>query len=413
MLTLFFAATALFGQAQQAPDPAATLRRLISQNRHFLSMENGHLRGEGAEFLLGEAKNAQFVALGEYHFNRDIPAITTALFRDLQERYGFGYLALENSVLATRMLNEKPYRGNLSALVDFDHRYPYATTFDSDQELSMIADVGKTSRAKGRPIWGLDQEFGATYVLDHLRDRARTGTARAAVDTLRAKVAPLEATRTNGADGSSAAVHYLSQLATAEEMEALRRGYAPAPGSFEEFAIRQLALSQEIYSYFHRTEGEPVGRLNNYVREENMKSLFMDEYRNAQRKGDALPKVVLKFGQWHLYRGLGPGGVFTLGNFLTEFAKSNEMKSLHVHFLVFNPGDKLEKDSEWMAPFLESADPKQWTLIDLRPMLNYRHAGLLPAGNATLVRTLYGYDFLFLIPSYRKATFRLTRGEAE
>jgi hypothetical protein len=303
-----------------------------------------------------------------------------------------------------RDLADKPLRGNLPRTVEFLKRYPMAIPFNSDQDIRMMVDIGALSRGKSRPLWGLDQEFGVLHVLDKLGPLATTDRARQAIANLRRRVERDDTKR-------DFQKHFISRTATARDFSDLRNAISPKPGTFEDFATKQLALSQEVYGYYSRpAEEEPVGRLNNLVREENMKDLLMDEYRLAQRRGDRLPKALLKFGQWHLFRGMSPGSIFPMGNFISEFAKSNGMSSLHVYFASHNPagGFRPALDKEWLKPFAQAAPVAEWTLVDLRPLRNYWHAGRIPRGTVDFQRMIFGYDVLFLLGGASPATSELT-----
>ncbi|MCD6052609.1 MAG: hypothetical protein K0Q55_4027 [Verrucomicrobia bacterium] len=366
----------------------------------MISLEDGTLKGPGADFLLNEAKGTQFVALGEQHFNRDIPKITTALFKALQSRYGFQYLATEYGAFPIRLLVEKPYRGNVDKITEHIKAYPFSLAFDSDQDLEMLADIGALSKAKGRPIWGLDQDFGAVAPLEFLLKRAKTEQGRAATQKLLDKARAIEAKRERE--------HFMAGHAKAEDFRDLRLAYGPKPGSEEDTVLSQLALSQEVYAYYdgNGPNGEPVGRLNNLVREENMKDLFMEEYRLAQRRCDRLPKVILKFGQWHLYRGMSPGTIFPTGNMISEFAKTNGMNSLHINF-VAHTTTELPDDNAYLnviKPFLKATSLSEWALYDMRPLRNYYHAGLLPPLGTNFLRNSMGFDFMWVLGGSQRAT---------
>jgi hypothetical protein len=89
--------------------------------------------------------------------------------------------------------------------------------------------------------------------------------------------------------------------------------------------------SSEIYGYYQRAQtGELTGYANGFEREQLMKRLFLREYRAAEAQGDRHPKVLVKMGHWHIYRGVGPSHLQTLGNFLAEFAFANGRDALTV-----------------------------------------------------------------------------------
>lgn len=388
----------LLAQTPQDAQKEQKLAELLSANRYEIKLDDGRLEGPGLDFLTRAASNAQFVALAEQHFTSDIPKISSALFDHLQAKHGFQYACVEFGPVAIRSMMEPPFRGDSEKSFEYANRYPYALAFNSDQEVEFLAHVGKQSRGKGRPVWGVDQEFGATHVLDEVASSLNRVEAKKAIEDMRLGASAHEKAR--GATGSE---HFMSG-SSPTDFETLIKAVGPNPGSKEMFGLEQLRHSSEVYSYYHRANnGEPVGRLNNYVREEMMKTLFMEEYRLAQSKGDALPKVMLKFGHWHIYRGLSPGSIFPLGNFVSEFAKSNDMESLHIAFMAATE-EQLKENSEYLRPFVKARGDSEWVLLDLRPLRNYWHAGLIPSGNNSFRRTLFGFDVLFMMKSVSKGT---------
>src|SRR5262249_57576956 len=112
-----------------------------------------------------------------------------------------------------------------------------------------------------------------------------------------------------------------------EDLASISTWYRARPKDSAEgsFLARQLELSLRVYANWRHAavEKQPTGYESNREREENMKEIFLFRYREAERRDGRLPKVVFKFGHWHLYRGQSPGSVFTLGNFASEFARSN------------------------------------------------------------------------------------------
>ena len=51
------------------------------------------------------------------------------------------------------------------------------------------------------------------------------------------------------------------------------------------------------------------------------------------------PKVLVKMGHWHVYRGVGPSHLQTLGNFATEFAFANGRDALAVAVFLGGSGE--------------------------------------------------------------------------
>src|SRR5687767_7343452 len=135
--------------AAPTPDPAEIVQRASTR----LSFEQGRLSGPAADLLLREAESAQFVLLAEYvtHVDRATPELMAALFGALHDRHGFNYVAVEQDPTGMERVSTAPLRGDLDRIGDTARRYPYAITFIHDQELGMMAEVGRRSTGGWRP----------------------------------------------------------------------------------------------------------------------------------------------------------------------------------------------------------------------------------------------------------------------
>jgi hypothetical protein len=387
---------------QPAPDPRRLLDSLVSASSRTFTLASGTLQGPGAEFLVAEGARAQFVALGEQHNAAEIPELTAALLRALQERAGYHYLADEQDPLAGRLVSRPPIRGNLDSIAALARKYQHAFTFMSDQELAMLADVGARSAGRGNPVWGCDQAFGVTHVLDRLLPLVSSAPARLAITQLRDTAAARERTR------DLAKFHYMAVAPKSEELARLRDLVRPASGSEADFLLQSLIVSDRVY----RNYREAHYYENGYEREEYMKSRFMDEYRRAEAADHAPPKAILKFGHWHVFRGLGPSNLQTLGNFVSEFARANGSGSFHVAFFPYGDpggyGDPAGWSDQTPAMLARTASRDQWTVVDLRPLRSYY--GMLTSDMSAeqkdlFRRWIYGFDAALLIGRMHPATF--------
>jgi hypothetical protein len=73
----------------------------------------------------------------------------------------------------------------------------------------------------------------------------------------------------------------------------------------------------------------PQSKLEAQILRENlMKQYFLKQYNNLPEGSSK--KILFRFGRNHLHRGFDPRGISTLGNFVTEFAISRELKSFSV-----------------------------------------------------------------------------------
>lgn len=392
-LLLLFLSTRLFAQNE-------TLESLFRANSYPLTVTNGKLSGSGMDFLMKASADAQFFALAEQHNAKEIPEITSMLFKSLHERHGFNYLALEQDPVMSQMVSSKSVIGKRDYVISLANQYPNAFTFITDQELEMIAQTGSISNGKGNRIWGLDQAFGALHILNRLRELTLDKEVISRLSGLIKIVQEYETKRyVNGRRFMS------KDVPKPEDLKNLLQLYQPKKGSEAEFLIKQLLISIRIYD-----SRQLSGYESSYVREENMKELFMREYRKAQAAGEQMPKVLLKFGHYHIIRGLNWTDVFTLGNFVSEFSKSNNQKSFQMTMWLNNASgysDWMQKDENYKA-MAKVAPADKWTVIDFRPLRSYANAGKIKDLNPTIRQAIFGYDAALIIGGGAPGTYQLT-----
>jgi hypothetical protein len=166
--------------------------------------------------------------------------------------------------------------------------------------------------------------------------------------------------------------------------------------------------SRKIYQENVSAPGE-----SNRERALLMKQTFMKHYDFASKTNR--PKVLLKFGDWHLYKGFNPLRNNDLGNFITELADGQGTKAVHIIILPVK-GTRLrfagigrpystenfkmldDDDYKFMKPFVENAEPEGWTVFELSKLRGEK------SSDASLERLVLGYDWLVLIPESTAAT---------
>jgi len=169
--------------------------------------------------------------------------------------------------------------------------------------------------------------------------------------------------------------------------------------------IDALIVSRDIY-----LKNMTAGYESNRERALLMKKTFEQEYDRATQAEGRPPKVLLKFGGDHTYKGFNP-----LRNFLTELADRQSTASLHILILgvkgsqlrfagighPFQSGDFTlaeDKDSDFLflKPVFENLTSEGWTMFDLRG-LRKGFSALGPV-DKELERMIFGNDLLVLIP---------------
>lgn len=378
----------------ERPAPSVDETELIHRLREQASsmrVTEDRLTGEGATRLRDAARSAQFVALGEEHLSRAIPPFSVALFRLLHETYGFDHLALEEGPALGRLVSRAVRSAASDALTDLARGFPNAFHLLSWDELRMMSAVGKISRA-AEPIWGLNQEFGAAHVYQRLVELAPDDTARAVAQRLLSRALEHERPR------FARQVHYLARLAEPADFARLRDAFRPVAGSEVESLIEQTELSARTYAPYQAEPrpGAEAFRASTTLRERNMKNLLSDGLRRSRAAGNPPPKVLVKLGHYHLYRGRSMGTeVYTLGNFLSELAVYFGRESLHLFVVVDEPWLR----EKWPRPLAlaaaaEAGRPGDALLFDLRPLAAWAQRAEL---HAEVRRLLLGYDFFVFL----------------
>jgi hypothetical protein len=382
--------------ATDSEEQQKALALAMRQNCYTLSLANGKLEGPGMEFLAQNVRNAQFVVFGEEHSVKEFPQFLAALFSVLHKQDDYNYLALESDPVSAHLASWPPLRGDLEALSRYAARYPNAFTFPTDQELEMMAKVGRISGGRADPIWGLDQSFGVLHGLDRLRVLPGFHSTPK-FEELHEQAEKLDRTRPgNGRD--------FMETVNLADLQELRRQMDPPEGSEAAFILDNLISSSRIYGHYFQNERYANGS----EREEQMKRLFLRLYRTAEIAGEPRPKVLAKLGHWHVFRGLGPSHLQTLGNFLTEFATANGMQSFTLGVYLRGQWRDVAQQ-QGLEPIALATDPLAWTIIDFRALRPAITAGRFGTLDANLLMHIYGFDAALVLGSASEGTYtRLT-----
>ena len=383
----------------QTPVPA----ELVARNSYAFSYDRTSLAGDGAAFLREQTARSQFVLLGEDHLDHAIPIFAGALFHMLHEAHGFRHLVVEQDPVAIEEALNPAVRGKADAIAALARRWPGLFEFDSDEDITLLADVGALVPGPDA-IWGVEQATGATRYLDELvaaaPDEAARERARALLIAARA------------ADpGPQYSVNWLIAPGTPADLAGLTSAYGVRPGTRASRLLESLAQSSEIFGYYRRAEeGEFVGLYNNTVREEVLKANFLERYR-AAANGGRQPKAMFKFGANHLYHGKNPTQAFPIGNLAHEMAVAQGSSAYGLYVIMLGEGYRSYQDyPAWMRTLLPVTPPREPTLIDLKALRPYQRLFrdlVEPADLWEQRALLHGYDAIVILPGSRPGERKL------
>jgi hypothetical protein len=410
-VAVFLALQLVYAQVpgETAPSQTSVFEQKLRQVRYDLRLENGRFVGNAAPVLESAIANAKYVLIGEDHITREIPQFTSAVC-DIMAPQGLSAMAVEVSPQVAEFVSSsfgKPDRlARMAALVQ---QYPDSVAFlNIRQENDLVAHCAQVAHTPHFRLWGLDQEFGgsAGWLLDQILATHPGPTATTAITRLKGEEQQdaLRAKETGD-------THKLFQFAASDselaEVAAVlqREGNSAANALFLE-----LMESHEIYLKYLQSPTEA-----NNLRARLLKHNFRLDLEQTAA-GDQPQKVLVKFGDFHLYKGFNPRHQRDLGNYIAEVADAQGSTSLHICILgtkgthrIFEGYDrptKLEKfvmdedrDYRWLKPAVESQILNAWTVYDLRKL---RFMELGPV-DPDMERMVYGYDLLIIVPELTPA----------
>jgi hypothetical protein len=410
-LAVFLALQLVYAQGPGETEQPQTsvFERKLREVRFDLRFENGRFVGSAAPVLESAIANAQYVLIGEDHMTREIPQFTTAVC-DIMAPLGLSAMAVEVGRQVAEFVSSsfgKPDR--LARMTALTRQYPDSVAFlNMQQENDLVAHCAQIAHTPHFRLWGLDQEFfgSAGWLLDQIAATHPGPAATAGITRLKGEEQQDALRAKETGDPLKLFLFAASDSELTEVAAVLQRdGNSAANALFLE-----LIESHEIYLKNTRSPPE-----SNNLRARLLKRNFRLDLEKAGA-GDPPQKVLVKFGDWHLYKGFNPLHQRDLGNYIAEVADAQGSTSLHICVLGakgthrryggYDRPTKLEKfvmdedhDYRWLKPAVESQILNAWTLYDLRKL---RFMELGPV-DPDMERMVYGYDLLVIVPELTPA----------
>ena len=364
------------GAVAQGPTKSADFGVRLLQVRTTFRIDESGLHGPGASILAEGVESARYVLIGEDHLSREIPHFATAICR-LMARGGLDAFAMEIGPEAAKVVNANLRRPDRSArIAAFMEGHPDALAFQNGQDESqMAADCSKVAGPQFR-IWGLDQEFfgAAGYMLTEMLAANPGSRARIAIKRL----ANFDANFTKAALISGSPGDLFIYKVTDQQLAEAKVAIARDGGPRANALLDALAETRAIY-----LEQQTSGYASNRRR-----SLLMKRTLNRYLAGTVKPvRVLFKFGDVHMAKGVNSLRQLDVGNFVSELADGQGATSLHIavygaegtHALYNGVGRQVRRESfvltndpdyAWLKDVVvpyERAE-QDWILLDLRPL---------------------------------------------
>jgi erythromycin esterase-like protein len=401
--------------AQSEPTPEQKFLAQLNKGKYALTLVDGKVSGAGMNVLSDATADAQFVLIGEDHGIRQIPQFAASVFEMLAPR-GFHTLALETGPEVTPSLEEfasgpvSGPDGGAAQLSKFNKKFPFTLAFYGWQkEFAFLQRCARATKGGKVDLWGLDQELmgSSVYLLPKIAHEKLGRDASAMAEQLIKKND--DAYAGSAKTGDPSGLFMLS--ASDDELNAFSELLKTQGTPRAQEILAALMKSRDIYKKNMGNEGFASNRERSLLMKEN----FKRDYTAATDAGDAMPKVMFKFGAYHMYRGINMIHNNDIGNMVAELAGWNGKTSVHIMILgvkgtqlafagIGKPGAVASLDLKsdprgdfnFLAPMFDNMLAGSWTMYDMRGLRP--HFGAYGKLDTELERVIFGYDFVVLVP---------------
>ena len=230
----------------------------LKGNTYPFQFEEGVLSGEGFDFLNKIGQQTPFFLIGEAHGMAEPPKFTAALFKSFK-KHGYQYFATETGPFTAKylqkMASEKEWTLPLQSLFQ---KYPWSIPFYSlKEECTILEAVVDNEVSKTPLIWGLDQEFAASFRmnLNHLVQEAQTKESQQiATEYYNMAMDAYQVSLKNGDPSKSFMV-----IVGPSDFEKLKTAFSEEEKNLE--LIKELEESILIYQLWFQREGYQSNRM--------------------------------------------------------------------------------------------------------------------------------------------------------
>ncbi len=355
--------------------------------------------GRGWDWLVQEARDAEFTLIGEEHGVAETAQFSAALFKALRGS-GYSRIAVELSPIIAQDIETAARRNGLPGIEAF-FAVPgaFGAVYELREEAQFLAASVNLMPRSEHVLWGLDREiFSDRYLISKLEGKA---PRRARESFARLKEASTNAWARQQQDPNPDNLFCFSQDPAV--VSAVRTAW-PNPDPESDTILRTLEESLAIGAAAHTSNWAYSQRRAQWNRNNLAARLREERGRGSQ------PKVMLKFGYNHMIRGANYLNSFDLGAMTDEVAALSGGRAFHILVLpgpgsrqaTFGPGrsfvsvssdelDEFQTGDQRLTRVLPNASAAGHEVIDFRALRPLAQRGL-EGWNPDLVRTIYGYD---------------------
>lgn len=313
--------------------------RLAKEYVYDLGVRDGRLNGPGAELLLYEMTQADFVCIGEDEGVAEISDLIYALYNHSQSMgLQYAHIALGVSDYSARLLESLALDVDAQSLLpQYLRSHPREIpAMEYQEEVDLLIKLIEQSDNSEEILWGLGPVsiMAASSILKELSTLAPDNKTAKLVQRYAKKAKKGEETFRANRDSSAT---FLYQSST-QDFETLKAPFAEIP---EATGIATLERSSQWYQ-------QPYAEKRALL-EEGMFNRFTRNYLRAQSLEAEDPRAFIKLKGEHLYRGTVPGTqIPAFGKRLERFTEAKKQRMLNIRIMAA-PGAKVSQLNEQFA----------------------------------------------------------------
>ena len=382
----------------QTRSPQARLLEALQRNRLPLTIGDG-AAGPGWDWLVRQARDAQFTLVGEEHGVAETAQLSAALFKALRPS-GYRRMAIELSPIIAQDIETAARRNGLQGILQLFASPDTWSPMYLREEAQFLAAVVAAAPKTERVLWGFDREiFSDRYLISRLEAKV---PPRARASYARLKDASTGSAERRAKNPGAEPPFLFAQ--SPDIVSAVRADWL-RPDRESDTILRTLEESLAINAVARTgTAWDSSERRAQWMRSSLAARL------NEERRRESAAKVMLKAGYNHMIRGANYVNVFDVGSMTDEVATLDGGRAFHIIVLpgpgsrqaVLGPGrsfasvssdefDEFKAGDQRLTRVLSNATASGHEVIDLRALRPLAMRGL-ESWNADVVRTIHGYD---------------------
>lgn len=389
------------------PTPPDRFITRLLQNRYALSVGKGQLSGPGRQLLESAIARSRFVLLGENHGFAQTSAFSAAVCNAAGQERLHAMAVEEGPLIAAALEGWVRRPDGLMQLAAFARTFPKSINlYGTHEEYEMLQACARASSGEFH-LWGLNQEApgAGSFILSRIAEGELGRQSRAAIQRL------LRKSQDDDRKALQTGRHSDWFMLSADDADLASVA-----------AVLQMDGSAEARSLFASLiESHEINRLspadpdNARRRARLMEKRFAADYARAERRAGAPPKVLLKLGAYHVYRGSNPVGGNGIGAYIAKLVDQQGAQSLHIRLMAvkgvapvnprlgqpaqLRPFDlRDDPNSDYLRPLLDHLLQTDWTMFDLRPLRHGLNGFAEAATDPDLVTLVSGIDILVMVP---------------